>query len=86
MECLNLVSRSNRARNVVIALTHGCTTCNAQNPQTYAQEALRDVTARNQLRHAQINAVCVGPRGQVCEAFPRALCQMNGGRFTRIVP
>jgi hypothetical protein len=83
LECLNYVARSSANRNIVIWLGDGCTTCMNMNVDTYAQQTLTEVKARN-FKRAQINAVCVGTADQVCESFPKSLASMNNGAYSRV--
>jgi len=82
--CLAYASQSSAKRKLIIHLSDGEHRCNGADPDAYGRETLSMVGQRNTGR-AKINSICIGPSGEVNEAWMRNLAAQNGGTFARIV-
>lgn len=84
LTCLTFANQSSSKRKVIIHLADGFTHCPNFDATQYGQQTLSEVTSRN-INRVQINTICIGPAGQVDEAWMRKLSAMNNGSFARIV-
>jgi len=83
-QCLSYANQSSSKRKVIIYLSDGFQTCPGFDGTTYGQECLNETTQKNTSR-AHINAICIGPAGQVDEAWMRKLAAQNNGSYARVV-
>jgi len=82
--CLAFANQSSAKRKIIIHLSDGEHRCNGADPDSYGRETLTEISQRNTCQ-ARINAICIGPSGEVNENWMRQLAAQNNGTFARIV-
>jgi len=82
--CLAFANQSSAKRKIIIHLSDGEHRCNGADPDAYGRETLSEIAQRNTCK-ARINAICIGPSGEVNEPWMRTLAAQNNGTFARIV-
>jgi hypothetical protein len=81
---LHLAERALGVRRSIIFISDGMISCPGSDAETYKQECLDAVTARNAGRF-HINSLCIGPASEVDETFMRNIAAQNGGKYSRLV-